>query len=390
MNRASGMGRSIALVLIGLWSAPSLAEENPGFNWNLGAGLFYDDNVYRTLDRFEESDTIFVIEPELSWKTQRGKHLFDLSYEGEYAFYSDVTDLNYDDHDLKAHALLDHSYRLNTEYTLGYRRDHDRPGQTDALSIPIGEVDKWRDAYGDFKISYGRSDSKGQIVGQLNYHQRRYTNNNQEFRDYNLVNLIGTFYYRVAPKTRLLFEFDFSDYDFQKYDLLGTNQSNREYRYLTGVTWEATAKTTGIFKIGYRDKNYDYDNFGDLTGLALWLDGIWQPNTYTKVTFRASQDTQNSAQRFSNGYIRRYLRGGIEHGITPRTLLTARAQYGNDTFEGPFNREDDRWYVRLGATHSLRRWLDVSVEYRYEKRDSTLDIYDFDANVFMISANTRL
>ncbi|HEB96954.1 MAG TPA: hypothetical protein ENI96_11060 [Sedimenticola thiotaurini] len=389
MKGALCKGGLLPAAVLAAWSGAALPAEKSGFDFNVEGQVRYDDNVYRTLDRFAESDTLFVLKPELSWTALRGKHRFDLSYQGDYAAYLDVTDLNYDDHLLEGRALLDHSYRLNSEYTLGYRRDHDRPGQTDALSIPVGEVDKWWDAYGDARVTYGRDDSKGQIVGQLNYHQRRYTNNRQEFRDYNLVQAIGTFYYRVAPKTRMLFELDFSDYDYQKRDLFGNNQSNKQYLYLTGVRWEATAKTTGIFKIGYRNRDYDSDLYGDLSGLALWLDGIWKPNTYTRVTFGAAEDNQNSAQRFSNGYVRRYIRGGIDHGITPRTLISAKVQYGTDTFEGPFDRKDNRWYLRLGVSHSLRRWLDVGAEYRFEQRDSSLDIYDFDANVFLVSATTR-
>ena len=368
---------------------PATAEESPGFHWNIGAELQHEDNVYRTLDRFAESDTIFVIKPELAWLGMRGKHRFDLTYQGDYAFYSDITDLNYNDHDLRARAHLEHTYRLASELTLGYIHDHDEPGSKDSVSIPIGEADKWWDGYGRLQVSYGRNDSKGQLVGRISYHERRYTNNWQEYRDYDLTRGVGTFYYRVAPKTRALFEVDLLDYKYKNKDFFGLNQTNFEYRLLTGVTWEATAKTSGVFKIGYRNTDYDDSRLNDLSGLALELDGYWQPNTYTKVTFIASQNTQSSAQQGSGGYVRRYLRGGIDHAITARTLVSAHALYGNDTFEGPLDRKDDRWYLRLGVTHSLRRWLDIKVEYRYEERDSNLDLYDYDTNIFLIGANTR-
>ncbi len=365
------------------------AEEEPGFHWNLGAELQHEDNVYRTLDRFAESDTIFVIKPELSWLALRGKHRFDLRYLGDYAFYFDVTDLNYDDHDLRARAHLEHSYRLASELTLGYIKDHDVPGANDSASLPFGEADKWWDGYGRLQLSYGRSDSKGQLVGRLAYHQRRYTNNAQEYRDYDLTRATGTFYYRVAPKTRMLFEVDLQDYDYLNEDRFGLNQTKFEYRLLTGVTWEATAKTSGLFKIGYRDTAYDDHRLADLNGLALELDAVWKPNSYTRVALIASQDTQNSAQQGSGGYVRRYLRADLDHAVTARTLLFAKVLYGNDTFEGPFDRDDDRWYAHLGITHSLRRWLDITTEYRYEERDSNIDIYDYDTNIFLVGVNTH-
>ena len=390
MNRAISSKlttRVFPALLLAILSTASLAE-SPGFLWNVETQLRYDDNVFRTPDN-EESDGIFVVKPNLSWLSLYGKHRFDLKYEGDYSLYFDISDLNYFNNHLKAHALLDHTSRTSSEYTLGHRWGQDQPGETDALSDSLEDPDEWRDGYAEGKVYFGRRDSQGQIVGRLGYHQRRYTNNNQEFRDYNLLGATSTFFYRVAPKTRLLFEISFLDYDYQNSDNFGGNQTNQEYRYLTGVTWEATAKTTSIFKIGYRDRNYDDDRFSDLTGLTLWLDGIWEPNDYTKVTLGASQENQESARQLSGGYVSRYIRGGLEYGITPRTLLITKVRYDNDDFEDRLDREDDSWDLRLGMKYSLLRRLDLGAEYRFEDRDSTQDIFDFRSNIFMLTASTR-
>ena len=42
----------------------------------------------------------------------------------------------------------------------------------------------------------------------------------------------------------------------------------------------------------------------------------------------------------------------------------------------------------LGVDYNLLRWLDIGAEYRYEERDSDLDIFDYTANVFMLTART--
>ena len=392
MNRATWFKLTttvFATLLIAILPTGLLAQ-SPGFLGNIETQLKYDDNVYRTIDEFEESDVIFVVKPKLSWLSLFGKHQFDLSYLGDYGFYFDETQLDYFDHHVKAHALFDHTYRINSEYTLGYRWEHDRPGTTDSLSIPSRHTNEWREGNAEGKIYYGRNDSQGQLVGQLGYSERRYINNRQDFRDYDQLGTSGTFYYRVAPKTRLLFQFGFIDTDYKNRDNFGSNQSYKEFRYLTGVTWEATAKSTGIFKIGYRDREYDDDRFDDLTGLTLWLDGIWEPNTYTKVTFSAYQDNQESARQGSGGFVRRYIRVGLAHGITRRTLLNARIRYGNDDFEDSLDdREDDRWQLGLGVQYSLLRWLDVGAGYRFDERDSNVDIFDFKSNIFMLTAGTR-
>lgn len=378
----------MALFLILLSFAVS-AQNIPGFHPNVEIQLLYDDNVRTVVDELKESDEIFVVNPDLAWIWLYGKHRFDLGYRGNYGLYFDDSILNYDDHRLIARTLLDHSYRLNTEFQLNYLRDHDPPGQTNALPNLLGEFDKWRNWNALGKLYYGRDDSKGQIVAQLDYSIRRHTNNNQEFRDYDKLVSTGTFYYRIAPDTRLLLEAGLADSKFENKSSIGASQSNKEFRSLTGVTWDITAITSGTFKIGYLEKRYDSNVLSDLSGLTFWLDGIWNPNTYTTIIFGAIRDTQDSAQQFSGAFVKNTVRTDIRHAITPRTTLVGGLGYGRDEFEDALDREDTRWDARGGVKHSLLRWLEIGAEYRYMERDSTVDVFDFKSNIVMITAATK-
>ena len=143
-----------------------------------------------------------------------------------------------------------------------------------------------------------------------------------------------------------------------------------------------------MFKIGYRDRTYEDDRYDNLSGLAVWLDGNWQPTSYTKVSFGAARENEESAQQASGGYVTTTVHTDITHDITARTHLKMKLQYSNDDFKGVFDREDDGWDFSTGAEYNLLRWLDVGVEYRYEERDSSLDIFDYTANVFMLNART--
>ncbi len=366
------------------------AQERTGLYPNLETQLIYDDNIRAVTDELKESDQIFVIKPDLDWIGTYGKHQFNLGYRGNYGFYFDETDLNYNDHQLTARALFDHSYRSNTEFNLAYQHDHDPPGQTDAIPRLAGEYDKWRNWNALGKFYYGRDDSRGQIVVQLAYDIRRYTNNNQEFRDYDKPSATGTFFYQVAPKTRLLLEAGLADYDYQNESSAGASQSNKEYRYLTGITWDITAISTGVFKIGYQDKQYESSAFGDTSELTFSLDGIWNPNTFTKVTFGASRQTQESAQQNSGGFVQTILQINVRHAISPRSALVGGLGYGKADFDNVLDRQDNHWRALAGVKHSLLRWLEIGAEYRYEERDSTLELFDFKSNIFMITASTKL
>ncbi len=363
--------------------------ERPGFQGKLSAALMHESNVFRANSANEKSDAIFVLKPEFTWLGLRGKHRFGIEYKGDYGLYKDFDKLNYNDHDLSANAHLEHSYRLASEFQLGLRKSHDAPGSLDTAGLPFQELDTWKEVNGLVRISYGRKSSKGQLVGEIDHQRRRYDRGGQEFRDFDQTRFVGTFYYRIAPKTRLLFQADFANADYLNRDSFGRNQSNDSYHLLAGVTWEATAKTSGTFKIGSRNTDYSDPTFGDQSGLALSLDATWKPNTYTKLTVGASQDTQASAQQGTNGFERRDLHVDLAHAITPRTLITASALYGKDSLDSTPGREDKRFGYGLGVTYSLRRNLDVGVQFRSEERDSDNNAFDYKTRIFLISLTTR-
>ncbi len=379
-----------ALFLIALLPTLALAESDkkPGVLLNVETQLLYDDNVYRSA-RKESSDSIFVIKPVINWSAVHDVHQFDINYIGDYGRYFDENNLDYTGHEFIAHAKLDHSSRLKTDYTLGYHKGFDDPGSTDANFLPDEKPDKWENSQLKAAIKYGGSDSYGQLVGQVKYREIQYKNNEQDYRDYNELQGISIFYYRVAPRTRLLFELNYADSDYQEKDVFGSSQSNHEYKYLTGVTWEATAKTTGVFKIGYRNKNYENKQFSDLTGLALWLEGSWEPTTQTTVTFGASRDTEDSARQSVGGSTKTEINSRVEHSMTQRTWLTGSFRLSNEDFEGMQSRDDDRQNFALGVKYNLLRWLDIGAEYQFEDRDSDHDAFDFTSNVFMLTVRTQ-
>lgn len=380
----------LSLLLLLAPSPQTLAKSNekPGLLLNLEAQILYDDNIYRSA-RTESDDNIFVLQPTAYWLAVSGAHQFSLNYVGDYGRYFEEDNLNYSDHKFTTTAKLDHSSRLNTDHTFEYHKSVDKPGSNDATFLPGESPDKWHTTQFKSKVTYGNTDSHGQLVGQLAYDKERYTNNDGNFRDNNELQATGTFFYRVAPRTRMLFEFDYVDSDYQNDDIFGSNQSNQKYSYLTGVTWEATAKTTGVFKLGYREQTYENKRFGNISGLALWLDGHWQPTAHTKVTFGASRDTEDSARQGASGSTQTVIHGGVEHGMTERVRLTSQFKLSNEDFDGNQSREDDRQYFSLGAKYSLRRWLDIGCEYQFEQRDSSQGSFNFTSHVFMLSVTTR-
>lgn len=389
LKNASKVPAGLAILPLIFFSQVALATpSSSGFQPKIDLQLRYEDNVRRTPEKNKQSDSILVLKPVLPLLWDFGKHKLDLTYKGEYARYSDYEALDYNDHHLSTHLLLDHNFRLNTEFELGHIREHNIPDDNDVVANLTAGPNKWEEGYAKAGLSYGNPSSQGQLITKLEYRQRNYTNNNQKFLDVDRTGLLGAFYYRISPKIRIPFELSITHYDYQN-TTPATDPSSNEYKYLTGLTWEASAKSTGILRLGLLEKKYDNSLLDDTSIFMLRLDGIWEPNTYTKMVFGAIRDTQESLQAFSRAYIQNHLHTEITYMVTPRTMLFFGALYTAAETDDSAAIKEDRFNVRLEAKYNLLRWLNISVGYKYAERDSELNNLDFKTNIFTLTAQAQ-
>ncbi|MFC3093313.1 hypothetical protein DRW07_03705 [Alteromonas sediminis] len=359
------------------------AQEEAGATYGAGIYLGHDSNVLRQAE--EASDTSLTVTPELELVGLYGKHRFSVNYQGDYKKYFDLDDLDYDSHDLKFEAKLDHSQRFTSGLLLQYQNRIEEPGVTDQSTLGLQEFNELDIVRIQGKGAYGRRDSIGQIVLMLNHNQQRYNNNQQEYRDLDRNGVTAQFYYRVAPKTRMLFEASYDDVSYkntERFDL-----SSKDARYLVGVEWEITAKTSGTFKAGYQTKSYDDSaTFNDISGLSYALDMTWLPNTYTKVTIGAARTINESANLGLGGFISNSLRTGVEHAFTERTKLKATYDFAEYDITSTLGRTDKRQEIGIGFSHDLRRWLDIELMYRFQERTSDNALFEFDAQLIELGA----
>ncbi len=366
--------------------SPSVnAEERQGLLLNAAIEAQYDDNVLRKVE--PTSDSSIQISPELQYLTHMGKHIFALDYQGEYSAFKDNTKLNYDNHDIALFARLDHSLKINSEFKLSYKDEVEEPGTNNSSSLLITEFNQTQKKLAIAKLYYGTQQSIGQLVLGMDHREYRYTNNLQGYRDVDRNRLTGTFFYRIAPKTRLLFQASLGDYDYITKSQF-PDQSSKETFYLAGVEWDITAKTSGSFKLGYQGKNFDQKVYSDITGLSYMLDMTWKPNTYSTIKIAASRMTQESSQLFTSAFVTNTYSVDAEHEITPRTKLKAAYAYDNDDIVTVRNRTDKRHNIVLGVEHSLLTWLSIGLDYQFIERSSDFEIYEYQANIIGLSLTT--
>jgi polysaccharide biosynthesis protein VpsM len=352
----------------------------PGFYPNVELDAGYDDNVLRT-DGNKKSSSLVLLKPEFQWVGAMGKHRVRAGYQGEYVRFFDQTDDNYFDHFLGADTTLDLTRKLNVNAALSYRRSHEDRGAAGVINQAL-KPNRWRQWTGKVEVLYGRRIAIGQIGLSYEHRDREFTNNNQSVRDYQADVLTLTGYYNLGSRTQLLVEPSQA-----KFTYPNSIDDNTVDKLMAGVTWSATAKTTGRFKIGRYDKNFDNTTLKDASGLSLDMEVVWEPKTYSQVVFKARRESNDSVVGGSSSYESSVASVEWKHDFSFPIQLQFGASYENDSYD--VGREDDYFVTYIGFERPIAHNLNLVARYHYAQRDSSVAGFDYDDNQVFFGVKTK-
>ncbi|MCF2949879.1 outer membrane beta-barrel protein [Paraglaciecola aquimarina] len=371
-------------IISGLWVNAVTAQE-AGFLAEINSRLTYDDNILRTSKAFEQSDTSLVVTPKLELAGILGKQRFAVTYNGEYANYFDNSDVNYADHEFRIGANFDHSNRLTSAFSVLYRDEHQSLSQSNAISNTFTEFSRLSEKQINGQVAYGRQDSFGQLVLKLGHSELEFDEIEDAFRNYDRDLVSLAFYYRIAPRTRLLTQVEYQDYSYSPG--AGFIDLDNEYiRYLVGVEWALTNQLDGTIKVGYQDRDYKLAGLQDSDGLSYEADLVWQPNTYTAVSLAANRMSTESDIANTGAVLRTGYALSLTHELTKLTKLDAAVRYSKDDLSFNSTRQDKRHFVKLGVLHDLLTWVELGANISYEDRKSNVALAEYKVNSVNLTA----
>ena len=257
-----------------------------------------NDNIYsQPASGTRKSSNITVIAPKIKLEAKDGPHTYDVGYRVEHGSYSGVSSANYTDHALSANANWVFSGRAGLKLGAEYMLGHDDQGAVPGAATHANP-DKYHQTSFNALAGYGAEGAQGRVEVEGGVINKRYDNfkltaaglPDNTKRDRDDTKLGATFYWRVAPKTQLLFQAVQTKYDYKPNSFAGwTTLDSTDRKYLVGVTWEAAAKTTGIFKVGQTKKDFSDASLRDFSK-AGWEGQIkWSPLTYSSFDFSSSK-----------------------------------------------------------------------------------------------------
>jgi hypothetical protein len=348
-------------------------------------GIGYDDNLIRAPTN-QISTPVTVIAPYLTLEARSGANRYDLRYRGAFGRYRDSTNDDYNDNAVQGNAKWIFTSRSALAATVEYLHGHDARGSTDR---PISTTpDRYWQGGGSALYGYGASGAKGRIEVDGGYFERRYTNNlqNTAISDRNVASVGGTFFWRIAPKTRLLLQGRYVDYDYV--DPASSQDSSDRYLYV-GAHWEATAKTTGTAKYGYSRKEFKSPGSPNQSGSSWDLAVRWSPRTYSLFDFTTYRRFEESTG-IGDAIVQS--RAGVRwtHAWNSRLSHSIGYDFTNDNYKGDTNRDDNTNALDLRVDYRFRRWLKFGAQYLYTDRDSNDPQYRYRRNVIMFTVGATL
>jgi hypothetical protein len=349
----------------------------------VGAAAGYDDNVFFRSSN-EKTSGYFVLSPGVKLDARDANKVFQFGYQGQFGHFSSSSDDDYADHVARGQfdmAIDAHNFlRLGLEYIRG----HDPRGSTDR---PLStSPDKYRQTNPSIMYALGAPGAIGRVELYYSDPTRKYLNN-REFTaasDRSMQEYGGAFYYRAFPKTYLMAEARKTDI---RYDI-DSPLSAREYRYFGGVSWEATAATTGTMKFGALRRDFTASLEPNFSGTSWEGVVTWAPRTYSKFDFYTVRTTSESTGLGS--FILSSMAGvGWTHAWSSYLSTGADLRLQRDAYQGA-DRTDRIYSLGLKAGYRFRRWLTLGAEFSHTKRDSNQDLFDYDRNIYLLTATASM
>lgn len=383
----SGAARPMNVILtapVAQNAAPFKTESGVYLYPTVFSGVGYNDNL-QTSNINPIGSSFITLAPQLVAEFKHKGDRYTALASVNATRYSNSSDDNFVNSNIEIAGDNYFSSRARAGWSIG-RTDGIDPRGSNERAISENP-DRWHTTNLNGRMIYGAPEAAGRAELDLGHQIKTYDNNRATtaVADLTLNSVAGRVFYRLGSRTLALAEIRNAQANYAS--SLATD-SNTERRYYVGVTWEATAATTGIVKLGRMTKDFDQAGKPGFTG-ASWEAGVkWQPVTYSAfdlTTARSTADSTGFGDYTLNNSVDLVWSHKWNQSISTRVAVGAL----NTEFGGT-SRTDRASKVALSVDYSVRRWLKVGVN--FDRVDSTSNdaTAAFKRNITMLTLNASL
>ncbi len=353
----------------------------------------YDDNIFRSSDD-EKGSFITRVAPSLEWEVRQEWARFTFGYAGDYGFFSNSSDDNYDNHALRADVGFEGAGAdLNVYGSFAASHDPRGTGPADGLGDEVSrdvftsptEFDEW--GWGTHVVFRG---SRTELRAGYSYLDKEY----QNFRAFTRPRdrstdrfSVGVTYAMtdeasaVANASRSKIDYDFAEAGMPSLD-------SDQDRLTAGLEWELTDRTSGSVHLGWEWKDFDDSARAKVDGFTWEAEISWAPrtdSTFSLSTESRLMETDNVGSAKDTSSV------GVlwSHDWSDRLTVNTGFDFVREDYED-FDRKDDFYRFSLGFDYNLRRWMTLAGGVRINSRDSNVAAAVYDRNIVFLRAMMSL
>lgn len=340
----------------------------------------HDDNINQAPDTATQpalASPIWVLNTGVTADLEHKGDRYSLQYLGAYTRYTESSLDNINSHTMRLQGANTLDVRHGVRWEAGLVDSYDPRGSTDA-TVAVQAPSHYQTRRVGGTYVYGAEGAKGRIEADAFFTSKEYKNNREIMAtaDVDSTELNGRFFWQVMPKTSATFELRYVDYD---YVAANAGLDSSGLQWLVGAEWNATAATSGRFRIGHTSRRYA--SRADFSGPS-WEGAVtWKPLTYSTFTFTTGRTISDTTSG-DTGAVGDYVlvnNHGVKWTHDWRSNLHSEVSWNHTRSEyAGVARLDKLNVYKAGLYYDFRRWMNAGVELNYSDRVSSNPLFNFD------------
>ena len=351
---------------------------------SVGFSFGRDDNLFLT-NVSPKSSTIYTLSPALKLQARKSDTILTFDLNSKSARYAQSRADDYTDYRAAGTGEFIFSSRMALRLGADYNRGHDPRGSNDrGISV---EPDLFRNSGANGLFAFGGNEARGRFEFEASSYNKRYLNNRATTvgSDRKTDAFAGRFFTRLTDKTAFLVEARESRLDYKS---ATSTLDSKERFYLAGVTWDATAATSGTIKVGQIRKDFASSRIPDFSASGWDAAVQWSPMTYSRLGFSTSKEFGESTG-VGDFILKKSYGVNWTHDWNSRFTSVAYVTRADDDFTNG-GRNDTTDSIGLKLNYKVQRWLILGGEFSNTERDSNISTLRYKRNIYSFTVGATL
>ncbi|WNC71210.1 outer membrane beta-barrel protein [Thalassotalea psychrophila] len=368
------------------------------FTPQVAGQVSYQDNFLDNDDNKQDS-WISTIAPKFELSQTRNLNHYQLSYELSNYNYWQSSDDNYTAHNFSALTSLNVASKHRLNLQADYVRDYEQRGK--GYSIGFAGILKQPTGFEQYsakaKYSFGAKTAQANIdidyqfskvnwdsvfINDLNIPQFDYSLDFTANREYQQNQIGSTFNYKTGAFTKITFSASHSTVSYDKPRPNQASLDSEDNSVFLGIEWQGSSITTGYARVGYSDRTFDDDRWGDTSGIRWQVGILWTPLTYSNFDFSTSRSLSETKGQGSSIENTNY-NMSWQHQWLDRIATKLSIQFSDDSY-GDTRREDENTIASATMSYQMHRNIDLSLSLLNAKRKSNIDAVEYEGNTIAV------